>query len=272
MSILDGIAWYYDLCGVRGIGAAASFQLFDWPRELTVTARGTSHPVHLRMGTSDFCAYKDVLVCREKEYDPRMADFSPSVIVDAGAHIGMASISFACSYPQARIIAVEPEPSNFAALLRNIAPYQNIVPVNAAIWKDDGEVCLGPCEVHPKGAFQIVERGQVLVRAMTMRTLMREMGIQVIDFLKVDIEGAEKETFEACDWIESVRTIAIELHDRVKPGCRAALQMAATDFRFEDRGEVTFCFSQRPPSADRAHATKRMESALRPSLVRSRPC
>jgi FkbM family methyltransferase len=243
MSILEGVRWYYGLCGIRGAGAAASFRLIERPRELIVVPRGKNHPIHLRLGTSDFCAYKDVLVCRDKQYDPDIPDFNPHMIVDAGAHIGMASIGFACRYPRATIIAVEPEPSNFAALLRNIAAYKSIVPVEAALWKEDGEVGLGACEVHPKGAFQIMERGQIRVRAITMSTLMREMGIHFIDLLKVDIEGAEKEVFEACDWIESVRTIAIELHDRVKLGCRAAVQTAAESFRFEDRGDVTFCFS-----------------------------
>jgi hypothetical protein len=32
-----------------------------------------------------------------------------------------------------------------------------------------------------------------------MRTLMKEMQIHAVDVLKVDIEGADKEVFEACD-------------------------------------------------------------------------
>jgi len=207
-------------------------------------------------------------VCGEKQYDPGVPDFSPRMIVDAGAHIGMASISFACRYPRATIIAVEPEPSNFAVLLRNVAPYKKIVPVKAALWKEDGEVCLGASDVHPKGAFQIVEHGQIQVRAVTVRTLMRELRIPSIDLLKLDIEGAEKEVFESCDWIESVRTIALELHDRVKPGCRAAVQAAARSFRFEDRGDVTFCFSEMQQFTDRSDALKLTEAALQPALVR----
>jgi len=272
MSVFEGLRWYYDLCGIRGVGAAASFRLVKRPRELAVVPRGTDHTVHLRLGTSDFCAYKDVLVCREKDYDPGIANFTPRVIVDAGAHIGMASIAFAWLYPRATIIAVEPEPSNFAALLRNVAPYKGIIPVEAALWKEDGEVGLGASQVHPKGGFQIIERGQTRVRAVTMRTLMRELGIHFIDLLKLDIEGAEKEVFEACDWIESVRTIALELHDRVKPGCRAAVKAAAKSFRFEDRGNVTFCFGKMQQFTDGADASKLQETVYQPALVRRGPC
>jgi FkbM family methyltransferase len=244
MGVLNGIRWYYDLCGMQGVAASALFRLTERPREIAVVPRGKAHPIHLRLGTSDFCAYKDILVCADRQYDPNIPDFSPRVIVDAGAHIGIASITFACRYPRATIFAVEPEPANFAALLRNIAPYKNIVPIRAALWKEDGEVGLGASKVHAKGAFEIAEPGQLRVRAITVRTLMREVGVCSIDLLKMDIEGAEREVFEACDWIESVSTIAIELHDRVKRGCREALHAAARGFRFEDRGDVTFCFRE----------------------------
>jgi FkbM family methyltransferase len=268
MSFFKGFGWYYELCGIRGVGAASSFRLIGRPRELTVVPQSTDYPVRLRLGTSDFCAYKDVLVSGEKQYDPVASDFIPRVIVDAGAHIGMASIGFALRYPGATIIAVEPEPKNFAALLRNVASYKNIVPVKAALWKQDGQVCLGASDVHPKGAFQIMEHGQIQVRAITVRTLMRDFRVPSIDLFKLDIEGAEKEVFETCDWIESVRIIAIELHDRVKPGCRTAVRAAAKNFLFEDRGDVTFCFSEVRQFTDRTDSDKVREPALQPALVR----
>ena len=251
MSVIGGLRWYYDLCGIRGTCAAASFRVMGRPREFSVVPRGADHAVHLRLGTSDFCAYKDVLVCRIKEYEPAIESFRPRVIVDAGAHIGMASIGFARRYPLATIFAVEPEPGNFALLCRNVSAYQQVVPVQAAIWKQDGEVCLGPSQAHVKGAFQVVEESETRVRAITMGTLMREMKIDFIDLLKMDIEGAEKEVFESCDWIERVGTLAIELHDRVKPGCTDALRKAARGFRFEERGEVTFCVTGLQPVAGR---------------------
>lgn len=252
MSVIGGLRWYYELCGIRGVCAVAWFRLTGRPREFAVVPNGAEHAVHLRLGTSDFCAYKDVLVFRSKQYEPGAAAFSPRVIVDAGAHIGMASIGFARRYPRASIFAVEPEPANFALLCRNVSAYRQIVPIQAAIWKEDGEVCLGHSEAHPKGAFQIAEDGERRVRAITIGTLMREMRIEFIDLLKMDIEGAEKEVFEACDWIGKVGTIAIELHDRVKPGCRTALQRAARSFHFEERGDVTFCFREMLQVEDRA--------------------
>ena len=54
---------------------------------------------------------------------------------------------------------------------------------------------------------------------------MEMYGIEKIDVLKIDIEGSEKEVFElgAETWLPKVKTMVLELHDRVKKGCTAAL-------------------------------------------------
>jgi len=254
VSLRQGLQWYYELFGIRGVATVASFRLSGRPRELAIVPRRSRHPVYLRIDTSDFCAYRDVLAFKSKSYDPEIEGFSPKTIVDVGAHIGMASILFAQQYPTARIIAVEPEPSNFVALVRNTAPYKMITAVRAALWREDGEVTLGPSDVHPKGAFQIVENGPQRVRAITMETIMRDAEIDSIDLLKMDIEGAEKEVFQSCPWIRNVRVIAIELHDRVQPGCESMVKSAAQDLLVEQRGEITF-FSRRPAQDTRQHLT-----------------
>jgi hypothetical protein len=55
-----------------------------------------------------------------------------------------------------------------------------------------------------------------------------------------DTAAAEKEVVAACDWIKKVRIIAIELHDRTRPGCRSVVEPAAIGFHSDQRCEVTF--------------------------------
>ena len=239
MSVLQGVNWYYELCGIRGLFTIASCRVFGKPSELVVVPPKTLHPVYLRIDTSDFCSYRDVLVSKTKSYEPNIPDFDPKVIVDVGAHIGMASILFALRYPSAKIIALEPEESNFAALLRNTAGYRAIMPVRAALWRQDGEVTLGPSRAHVKGAFEIKQNGSQRVRSLTMETLMREIRIDSIDLLKMDIEGAEKEVFDHCPWINKVHVLTIELHDRLQAGCTQAVRRACQEFAIEERGEIT---------------------------------
>ena len=240
MSLWQGLKWYYEVCGTRGVCAVTAFRLSGRPRELAVVPPHSRNPVYLRMDTSDFCSYRDILVFKSKSYDPRLSGFTPKTIVDVGAHIGMASILFALKYPAARIIAIEPEPSNFSALVRNTNPYKTITAIQAALWRQDGEVNLGSSNAHPKGAFQIVENGRQPVRAITMDTLMRETGLDSIDFLKVDIEGAEIGRFRILPLDRESKSHG---HRAARPRAsrlQVHRQNAAKDLLCDPQGEVTF--------------------------------
>jgi FkbM family methyltransferase len=240
VSFWKGIKWYVELCGVRGALAIASFRLFKRPTEVRVLPFERTAPIYLRIDTSDFCSYRDVLIFKTKCYTAEIPEFAPRTIVDAGAHIGMSSILFARTYPNAKIVALEPEASNYAALLRNTKPYKNVICIRAALWRHDGEVALGKSDAHPKGAFEIVENGCEKVRAMTIPSVMQAAGITSIDLLKMDIEGAEKEVFQCCPWAVSVRVFAIELHDRVRPGCSEAVHSAMRDRQSVKKGDILF--------------------------------
>ena len=242
MPLLTGLQDTYDALGVRGLFAVACRKLFGWPREICIRSSPAPFPVYLRLRTSDVSIFRTVL--RDSEYDLGL-DISPRVIVDVGANIGMASIFFAIKYPKARIIAIEPEESNFNLLVKNTRPYRNITAIRAALWNSDGEVSIGlPApDSYEKWGFQTGIPGEGKARAVTMQTLLDELGVETIDLLKIDIEGAEKEVFEACNWMERVGVLVIELHDRLKPGCRKALESAAGNWRKMERGEMTILFS-----------------------------
>jgi FkbM family methyltransferase len=240
MSIRKGLMHYYGYFGIRGVLAMAAYRLFGRPEEITAHPPAIRNPVHLRLRTTDQFLYAEILLQGLYAFD---LPFTPKTIVDAGANIGMASIYFAHRYPEAKIVAIEPEASNFDMLARNVRPYPTITPVHAALWNRDGEISVG--EPGPatgasgKWAFVTHEGSGVKVRAMTMRTLMKEMQMCSVDLLKIDIEGAEKEVFEACDWINDIRCLMIELHDRLKPGCSEAVNSVAQGFSKLKRVETT---------------------------------
>jgi FkbM family methyltransferase len=241
MSILQGLGSYHRILGVRGVLAISSHRLSGWPREVAVRPPGVKTPVRLRVRTSDMAIYNEVLLRGAYDFD---IPFLPKTIVDVGANIGMVSIYYANKYPDARIIAVEPEASNFAILLRNIEAYPNIRPIHAALWNRNGEVNVSQNssarKSFDKWAFVVQESEGVPVRAVTMQTLMSDMQISSIDILKVDIEGAEKEVFESCDWMQCVQCLIIEVHDQIKLGCSAAVDSVAQDFSTLRRGETSF--------------------------------
>ncbi len=71
--------------------------------------------------------------------------------------------------------------------------------------------------------------------ALTILDVMERFGLDHIDLLKLDVEGAEAEILAAsAPWIDRVEMIVAELHDNVRPGCTAAFEMATASFPIEE--------------------------------------
>ncbi|MCG5510344.1 FkbM family methyltransferase [Ectothiorhodospira lacustris] len=200
-------------------------------KAVRVTDHVTGVGVFLRPCTADQKVYDEIFKAQEYRLDVG----EPVVIVDAGAHIGLSSVYFAQRYPRAMIIAVEPESSNFELLKKNVSVYANIKPVHAGLWSRT--TCLA---IQDEGvdtwSFRVVEAdSEHGIMATSVPDLMSDFNIDRIDVLKIDIEGAELEVLgDSGSWIDSVDTIIIELHDRFRPGCRAALDDALSDFEYSE--------------------------------------
>jgi FkbM family methyltransferase len=202
---------------------------------MEVMLPGTDIPLTLRLGTSDISVFKEIFI--DLEYGWAF-NKSPSVIVDAGGYIGLSAAFFAHTYPEAMIIAIEPDARNYELLTLNTARFPNVHAVRAAVWKESGTISLtdpgfGAWGLQVSESFAPVTGGD-LVRAVTIDEIKQEFGLDRIHLLKVDVEGSEKEIFSTADsWISSVDAICIELHDRFKIGCSRSFFMAVQDFPIE---------------------------------------
>jgi FkbM family methyltransferase len=237
--VVDTLKCYFKIAGVAGVlryvGSKASRKAMR-QRLQAVDRKDLKAPIYLRIPSSDVLTYWQVFVDHEYALKTNSA---PAVIVDAGANVGLASVYFANRFPDARIFAIEPEQSNFDVLLKNVAPYKNVVPILAALWNENKQISL----VDPglgnsgfmteDGGANDQSLGQLLhlTKAMTVDQVMREHAIAKIDILKVDIEGAEREVFsDPSSWIGKVDSLIVELHDRMKPGCNQSFSAATRDF------------------------------------------
>lgn len=185
----------------------------------------------MRLGTSDGEVYREVF--QDKDYALDL-DFSPEIIVDAGANVGLAAVYFANRYPEARIVALEPEASNYAMLEKNARPWgDRIIPVRAALWEKDGLTRLA-LPANPSEKWMVMTRNDGSgdeVPAVTIKTLMERFRLPRIDLLKVDIEGAEIEVFHDTSWVPMIRSVVVETHDRFRPGCSETVRNAMEGFR-----------------------------------------
>jgi len=250
MSLSEAVFGYYHTFGLRGVAAMIGYRLVGRPKTMLAQDPSLRFRVLVRCRTSDASVFDSVI--REREYELPTKDFAPKTIIDAGANVGYASVYFANRYRDARIIAIEPEAGNFEMLVQNCRFYPNIIPLRAALWSHDGEINLTPQPDSParnQWGFRTSEGCGT--PAICMKTLMSRFGLSHIDLLKIDIEGAEKEVFESANWLDRVSVVAVEFHDRFKPGSTGAF-LKASDGRFllvEERGETTF-FSALPETKD----------------------
>lgn len=229
----------FDTFGPEGVLWALKNLILKTP--FPVTVPGDRGPIYLRAGCSDFIVFEQVYV--DEEYGVSLPP-DLETIVDLGANIGLASRWLAMHHPQAAIVCVEPDSRNYEILCRNLAPFESAILLHAAAWNDDVMVDI-PNAGADFSAIQVVASAAGRVQGITLPSLMAKAGIEHIDLLKIDIEGAEVEFLQNAEqWISHVSILIIELHDRIRPGCRDALLNAINTRKHElvERGESTIVY------------------------------
>lgn len=183
-----------------------------WP----IRIRGYATPMFLRLGRSDGFVMKEVFLTGV--YQPTLDQLHEPVrqIVDLGANVGLSVRLWLQHFPQARVLAVEPDAANYAALIGNLAAVHvadTVSCVMACVAGRPGTVYLDrsaeDCAIHVSD-----QANGDPVRAMTMPQLLDEANFTgEIDLLKMDIEGAEADVLADCSaWIGRVKLLVIELH------------------------------------------------------------
>ena len=213
-----------------------------------VNVPGLKYPIQLRPFTKDRPTFEKIFLFDEYDFDFPSFINQPKVIVDAGANIGLSAIFFANKFPNAKIIALEPEPKNIEQFKLNTQNYPNIKLVEAALWKTSGWI-----EIVDKGlgeagfmVKEVPEKSSKSIKSISLDKLIQEFDIQVIDFLKIDIEGSEKEVFENANlWLKNVKSFSVELHDHMKQACSKSVFKAVTqhNFQFDQKGENLLFFN-----------------------------
>jgi len=188
----------------------------------------------LRTGTSDFRLYHDIFF--NSQYNISLQE-NPKVIVDAGANIGLSVLFFAHKYPNAKIIAIEPESSNFDLLKHNTRNYPNIICLKKGLWYKKCFLKIDDTSID-KWAFTLTEveenEGKDLIDAISLDDIFLMYGLSKIDLIKIDVEGSEKEIFEhiSVDTLSKINAVIIETHDRMKDFTTKAVFTALAPFNY----------------------------------------
>lgn len=172
------------------------------------------------------------------------------LVLDFGANIGASAVLFALQYPQARIIALEPHPLNFAVLEFNTQGLP-VTCINAAIAQTAGSLLLDDPGAGDWGyrTSNNAGEGSMPVTAVTPESVLAMCDSSHEPLLcKIDVEGAEEDLFAgSTDWASLFPMLVIELHDWMLPGkrsSRAFVQwLARNDVEVLQKGENLFCFN-----------------------------
>jgi FkbM family methyltransferase len=211
------------------------------PSDVFVITEQTFGPQVVRKRTTDWQTYGQIFVREEYRFRHSVP---PRTIIDLGANVGYATVWYHARYPEARIVAVEPEADNARTARINVdlacGNGGRVVVEETAIWHTDSYVKI----TNPKGSawgFKVheAEAGeQGAFRATTMSAIMDRNGMNTVDLVKIDIEAGERFLFaKNTEWLDRVNSIVIELHDRKVPGCREPV-IAALDQHFVEYDEV----------------------------------
>lgn len=196
--------------------------------------------IKVRRKTSDFSIFRQIFIKKEYDFD---LGFEPVTIIDAGANVGYASLWFAIKFKNSRIIAIEPEESNYSVLSENVSSFKRIIPLKFALWYKETKLNIFDTGYDHWGYAVRESKSHSIgsTPTITINKILTKYNLEKIDLLKIDIEGAEKELFEKGSqlWINKVSAIFIELHDRMKPGCTKALNkiILKNNFKVYKSGE-----------------------------------
>jgi FkbM family methyltransferase len=128
-------------------------------------------------------------------------------VLDIGAHIGKYTLQFSRAVGSTgRVISVEPHPENYAMLLENLRlnDARNVRPVKCAVWNKPLYIGLFIGEGSGLHSLKVNHKhGTIQVQAKTVDDLLKELDVDWVDWMKIDVEGAEADVLEGAN-----RTIA----------------------------------------------------------------
>ena len=137
------------------------------------------------------------------------------VVIEAGAWVGNFT-RHALARQAKLVVAIEPAPMNAECFRRNFEAELaegRVELVEAAAWSSAGELEMqkaGPNNPHSSNeGYNVVENGEITVRAVTIDEIVRDLELERVDVMNLDIEGAERHALSGAR--ETIRKFAPQI-------------------------------------------------------------
>ena len=135
------------------------------------------------------------------------------LVIDCGANIGMSVIYIKQHFPNAEIIAFEPDETNFDLLTKNIQSfgYSDVKLYKEAVWKENTTLLFS--NEGSMGSRIEVDNNSTTKKVKASR--LKDFIDRHVDFLKIDIEGAEYEVLkDIAGRLSFVNNLFLEYHGK----------------------------------------------------------
>jgi FkbM family methyltransferase len=204
----------------------------------------------LRYVDANTCYYGFLEIFEKEPYKFKSSRTAP-LIIDCGANIGLSVLYFKQAYPDATVIAFEPDPQIFQVLEANMRAFglTDTTALEAAVWTTDGEV-----DFQMEGGMSgRIPKSSDVSGLQTVKSLrLRNFLTMPVDFLKIDIEGAEFSVIKDCeDLLLQVEHLFLEYHshqDEPQQLDEILAILTRSGFRYH----IHEAFTVRSPFVDRA--------------------
>lgn len=181
----------------------------------------------IKLGPLTFCfmnwyefiyLYFEIFVFKEYSF---VSNKEVPLILDCGAHIGIAVLFFKQKYPNAIIIAFEPQQTNVSLLKQNITEnkLKDVTIISSAVSNHVGNVPLYTSGANKSSWGNSLQASSNSAKVLTETVSVIKLSSyleQKIDFLKMDIEWVEEDVLREIEpKIGNVQELVIEIHNQV---------------------------------------------------------
>jgi len=201
------------------------------------------------LDTSALDAYQEIFL--EQAYEKYNKIKKGNVILDIGANVGIFSIKAAKAVgDEGKVIAIEPEPKNIKILNENLKNFKNIIIIPKAVGNSSGKVdfLIGIHSGSHKINSQIRKKSNekiIKVPIEKIDNLVRELNLEKVNFLKIDVEGWELEVLKGAESsLEIIEFMAIASYHTEDERKLITEFLDCHHFKFLNDGEFTFAWNK----------------------------
>lgn len=139
-----------------------------------------------------------------------------SIILDLGSNIGLTIAHLKQLYPKAIIFGYEMNTENYLLAKRNTKAYTDVHVYNNAVWTENTIVEYSGNSNYDAYSISHQKNNEhtIKIQGVTIMDIIKQHKLKKIDYLKMDIEGAEKDILNQQDlsWLQYVNSLNIEMH------------------------------------------------------------